>query len=298
MRRPRPRRRLEPTPGCGPISSAPAGGSSCTTAVGRRVWPAGEIALSATLSRHPRSLNGTETGQSQVEVSINQQVRRCRQSPRRATARAAHPSRLAALAPQDDGAREAEADYCHSKQPQAFRAFERAERKERAQRAAGGFRPRPIGRRHRLFALPVTRLRHEAAPRAAAARVGAIAPIFQQRALCLREISVPLAVRQNAPLLERHPPRKPPLRRAQFSSHDISHPAPQSGEGGPPCASRAVEGAWAATLLCRSERTEPPHAPSTMLRMVPLPRFAGADKQNRFAARSHSFSPRAGRRSG
>jgi urease accessory protein len=113
----------------------------------------------------------------------------------------------------------AQADHRHSKQPQPLGAFQRAERQQRAQRPAGRFRSRPLGRRHRLFALPVTRIGKETAVRAAAARVGAIAPIFQQRALRLRQISVPLAVRQHAPLLLRHAPRKSPLRRAQFSSH-------------------------------------------------------------------------------
>ena len=55
--------------------------------------------------------------------------------------------------------------------------------------------------------------------RTAAACVGAIAPIFRPRALRLRQISVPLAIRQHAPLLQRHAPRETPLRRAQFSSH-------------------------------------------------------------------------------
>jgi hypothetical protein len=119
-----------------------------------------------------------------------------------------------------------------SKQPNAFRAFERAERQERAQRPASGFCFRPLGRRHRLLALPVTRTRHEAAARAAAAPIGAIAPIFQQRTLRLRHISVAVAIRQYAPLLERHPPRKAPIRRTQLSSHVRLHPARAASRDG------------------------------------------------------------------
>jgi hypothetical protein len=119
-----------------------------------------------------------------------------------------------------------------SKQPNAFRAFERAERQERAQRPASGFCFRPIGRRHCLLALPVTRTRHEAAARTAAARIGAIAPMFQQRTLRLRHISVAIAIRQYAPLLERHPPRKAPIRRTQLSSHVRLHPARAASRDG------------------------------------------------------------------
>jgi hypothetical protein len=108
---------------------------------------------------------------------------------------------------------------------------------------------------------------------------------------------VPLAIRQHAPLLERHPPRKPPLQRAQFSSHGISHPAPQGGEGGPP------EGRWKGRgrrrLLCLSERTNRRMPLYRAVARSPSPALrAGADKQNRFAARPHAFSPHAGRRSG
>ena len=81
-----------------------------------------------------------------------------------------------------------------SKQPQAFRAFQRAEGQKLAQRPAGGFRLRPLRRRHRAFAVPITRLRHETALRAATARIGAIAPKAEQRALRLRQISVAVAV--------------------------------------------------------------------------------------------------------
>jgi hypothetical protein len=118
------------------------------------------------------------------------------------------------------------------KQPNAFRAFERAKLQERAQRPASGFCFRPIGRRHRLLALPVSRRRHETAARAAAARIGAIAPIFQQRTLRLRHISVAIAIRQYAPLLERHPPRKAPIRRTQLSSHVRLHPARAASRDG------------------------------------------------------------------
>jgi hypothetical protein len=109
-----------------------------------------------------------------------------------------------------------------SKQPQAFRAFERAERQERAQRPASPLRLRPFGRRHGLLALPITRVRNKTALRATATRMRAIAPIFQQRTLRLRQIRVPLAVRQHAPLLQGHAPWKAPRRRAQLSSHRFS----------------------------------------------------------------------------
>jgi hypothetical protein len=81
----------------------------------------------------------------------------------------------------------------HSEQPQAFRAFQRAKRQQLAQRPAGRFRLRPFGRRHRAFAVPITRMRNETTARAAAARRGAIAPIAEQRALRLRYISVAVA---------------------------------------------------------------------------------------------------------
>src|SRR5208282_947070 len=49
-----------------------------------------------------------------------------------------------------------------------------------------------------------------------------------------------------------------------------------SGGGGP--RSCAVEGARAATLFLQRQRSSVSEAPSTSLRVVPLPRFAGADK--------------------
>jgi hypothetical protein len=52
-------------------------------------------------------------------------------------------------------------------------------------------------------------------------------------------------------------------------------PPRDSGEGGP--RSCAVGGARASTLLVPRQRSVESDAPSTMLRMVPLPRFAGAD---------------------
>jgi hypothetical protein len=55
------------------------------------------------------------------------------------------------------------------------------------------------------------------------------------------------------------------------SVHASPHPAPRSGEGEPRV--NAVGGASASRLA------SPPRAPSTMLRMVPLPRCAGADKR-------------------
>jgi hypothetical protein len=58
-----------------------------------------------------------------------------------------------------------------SKQPQAFRAFERADGQKLAQRPAGRFRLCPFGRRYRAFAVPITRLRHETALRPTAARL-------------------------------------------------------------------------------------------------------------------------------
>ena len=53
----------------------------------------------------------------------------------------------------------------------------------------------------------------------------------------------------------------------------LLHPAPRSGEGGPPCAGRVVEGASDSNLAR-------PHAPSTTLRAVPLPRTSCGGGQN------------------
>ena len=54
-------------------------------------------------------------------------------------------------------------------------------------------------------------------------------------------------------------------------------PPPRSGGGGPPV--RAVEGASAFQKISPSQSTRCRRTPSTMLRMVPLPRYAGAERK-------------------
>jgi hypothetical protein len=82
------------------------------------------------------------------------------------------------------------------KQPQPFRAFQRADIQKLLQRPAGRVRLCPFGRLHRALAVPVTGVGKEAPSRPAAARLRAIAPVFQQRALRLGQIAIPVAVRQ------------------------------------------------------------------------------------------------------
>jgi hypothetical protein len=55
----------------------------------------------------------------------------------------------------------------------------------------------------------------------------------------------------------------------------------ESGEGGPPCVSRAVGGVSDSPIVRRRQRSSISDAPSTTLRAVPLPRCAGEDKQIR-----------------
>ena len=61
----------------------------------------------------------------------------------------------------------------------------------------------------------------------------------------------------------------------------LLHPAPRSGEGGPPCSGRVVEGASDSNLAR-------PHAPSTTLRVVPLPRTSCGSGQNEIVLATHS----------
>ena len=61
----------------------------------------------------------------------------------------------------------------------------------------------------------------------------------------------------------------------------LLHPAPRSGEGGPPCSARVVEGASDSNLAR-------PHAPSTTLRVVPLPRTSCGSGQNEIVLATHS----------
>ena len=70
-----------------------------------------------------------------------------------------------------------------SKQPQTLRAFARADGQERADGLALLFGFGPLLRRHRELAVPVAGLRLEAAARAPAARVFAIAEIAEQVAI-------------------------------------------------------------------------------------------------------------------
>jgi len=59
---------------------------------------------------------------------------------------------------------------------------------------------------------------------------------------------------------------------------------PHASGGGVP-RPRAVEAASDSTILLRRQRSCASEAPSTMLRMVPLPRFRGADNRNSFSRR-------------
>jgi hypothetical protein len=81
-----------------------------------------------------------------------------------------------------------------SEQPQPLRTLQRSERQQRPQWPADRIRCRPFRRRHGLLAIPIAGMRREAAPRPAAARVGAVAPIAEQIALRLRHIGVALCI--------------------------------------------------------------------------------------------------------
>jgi hypothetical protein len=65
-------------------------------------------------------------------------------------------------------------------------------------------------------------MRKEAAPRAAATRLGAVAPIAEQVALRLCHKGVALRVGQHAPLLAGHPQRKPPIPRRHLSPRRLT----------------------------------------------------------------------------
>jgi hypothetical protein len=156
-----------------------------------------------------------------------------------------------------------------SKQPQPLRAFGRAGAEELAQRPAGGVGLGPVGGRHRAFAVPVAGIRGKALARATAARRRAIAPKAEQRALHLRQMPMPVAVGEPAPLRERHPARKPPIASADLSSHNVSfllhppsaqrsHPPSPPGGGRSPHEVRRL-GVTARNARCDSRRRRSPH---------------------------------------